>query len=896
MMKNDVKISNKSSEQSGILVITQKRKVNNLLTYSLLFTFIALITFCTFIRSHRTLVSFGDGFNQYYPTFVYTGRYLRNLVSNLLTYGEIPLYDFSIGFGDDIIGTLGYYGFGDAFSFFSALFPAKYSAYGFSLVLVFKLYLAGLSFLYYCYKSGYKKWISIVGALAYAFCIFGIGTGTLFYAFINVMVTLPIWLLGIEIQINSRSRNINLYIIFSIFLESLSGFYFLYMITIFGALYFVVKYVFVNGKSVIGFLCEAAKIMLNYCIGFCMAGIIVLPQIYSFLHSQRQGDVSGISNYLLELPNLSTVESEFANLSFPNGLCLTLLAVFSIIILFCRKKKNLDCKILIIVLIFGTIFPGFGSVMSGFSFSTNRWVFILFFMIYSVTVKLLSDDSLRITQKESVIMALSVGMMFIMNISNNSITKTNTYSDEVFRICIMCILSVGTIILLASVYSPSSVTDNKKRVALAVISITNITFCSYLFFAQSIGGYYGEWNFKGKTDDEVSASTFNTIAGQKQVEDQFSRIDIYDSSLGSSIILNAPSTTSYYSISNSYLYDFFLKAQISPGVRGERWCLKGLDSRASLEMLLSVRKFANDENGTDIDSNNYFLPLGFAFTKTINEAQAEKVSGLTISDIMSDILILNSESTELGGIDKLTETYINLPKSTCMNGVNKENGKIYCNKNGEIILSPDISELNNAHTYEYYVLLSDMNYLDNKTEMNISINGKSIQLKGINVNYKVDSDDYLVKLKNDGKVCISFPEEGVFSLSNIQLLAIDITDYQNCFISHSRDVLKNTKIECNSVSGEFTASENEYLFFSIPYSEGWECTIDGEACRTIRTDYAFTSIYVTKGIHEIELHYYSPWHNVGIIMSVLGFGTFISYLVCSRKNVFMLKERNGRVC
>lgn len=98
-----------------------------------------------------SFITTGDGYNQYYPVMVYCGKYFRELFKGII-HGKMLFkqFDFSIGLGEGIIPALNYYGFGDPFFVLSALFPVKYSAYGYSFVYLVKIYVSGLAFIYYC--------------------------------------------------------------------------------------------------------------------------------------------------------------------------------------------------------------------------------------------------------------------------------------------------------------------------------------------------------------------------------------------------------------------------------------------------------------------------------------------------------------------------------------------------------------------------------------------------------------------------------------------------------------------------------------------------------------------------------------------------------------------------
>ncbi|MBI2611885.1 YfhO family protein [Candidatus Gottesmanbacteria bacterium] len=73
----------------------------------------------------------------------------------------------------------------------------------------------------------------------------------------------------------------------------------------------------------------------------------------------------------------------------------------------------------------------------------------------------------------------------------------------------------------------------------------------------------------------------------------------------------------------------------------------------------------------------------------------------------------------------------------------------------------------------------------------------------------------------------------------------------------------------NSSCGRFLSSSEIYY-------PGWLATIDGRNVPVYRSNYAFRSIYVPKGEHEIEFYYYPRIYIYGLIISILsGLGLYI---------------------
>lgn len=85
--------------------------------YTILFAIISLIVFYLFYKNGVTFIwgaKGQDGLSQHINALMYWGEYIRNFFFNIIHgHFRFPMWDMSIGFGADILGTLNYYAIGD---------------------------------------------------------------------------------------------------------------------------------------------------------------------------------------------------------------------------------------------------------------------------------------------------------------------------------------------------------------------------------------------------------------------------------------------------------------------------------------------------------------------------------------------------------------------------------------------------------------------------------------------------------------------------------------------------------------------------------------------------------------------------------------------------------------
>ena len=99
----------------------------------------------------------------------------------------------------------------------------------------------------------------------------------------------------------------------------------------------------------------------------------------------------------------------------------------------------------------------------------------------------------------------------------------------------------------------------------------------------------------------------------------------------------------------------------------------------------------------------------------------------------------------------------------------------------------------------------------------------------------------------------------------------------------NEDVLENVEFGTDMITGDIDLSEDKILVFTIPYSEGWTATVDGEEYPLIRTDIKYMGLDLTAGHHDIVLKYKTPYFGLGVICSITGLGACIVLYVINRK-------------
>lgn len=86
------------------------------------------------------------------------------------------------------------------------------------------------------------------------------------------------------------------------------------------------------------------------------------------------------------------------------------------------------------------------------------------------------------------------------------------------------------------------------------------------------------------------------------------------------------------------------------------------------------------------------------------------------------------------------------------------------------------------------------------------------------------------------------------------------------------------------INGTVNATEDGFLYTSIPYDKGWSITVDGNPVEGIAfANDGLLGIDLTKGTHTIHFEYYPQGFNLGIAVSIISIIAFAIYIFINDK-------------
>lgn len=598
------------------------------IAYTVLFAVLLVLVFSFMQFVGTSLVRKSDGFRQHLKALTYYGQWLRQLARNLLSEHRLSLteFNFSLGLGSDVITTLHYYVIGDPLNLLSAVVPSDYTVYLFEALLFVRLYLSGLTFSHYCFHKGLKNQFGILaGAFVYAFCGFSLVAMRHPY-FINPMIYFPLLLMGVD-RVLAKKRPYLL--IVTVGIATVSNFYFLYMLGILTVIYVVGKLISLYRHA----WKQAWKPLLQL-IGCAILGIalgagILLPVLRVFLSDSR-ASVETANLLLYDRTFYSAFPGRFLSAySLGSWTCggfsaISLLAVF---LLFMKRKQWTLTKVFFVVATAGMLIPLVGKIFNGFSYPTNRWGFVISFMVGFILAAMW-PQLMALTKKEA------IGLLSCL-ILYTAITFIAEQS-RAMHVFIPIVIAFICLILMV-LFKENSSDRTKKMCQIALLTLTMLGVFVNAFLLYSIYGKNDTANFMDyqAVQDEhkyVPDNLVKSVSKENNVK-TFFRYSGRSLPLNMSLIKGTNSVQYYWSLSNSHVSDFQRELNLRDPM-SQQW--NGFDDRSALLALTSARYYIAPSSSTAS------LPYGI-----------EKISSKNISEAKVDA-ILKAQEEELGR--KLTES------------------------------------------------------------------------------------------------------------------------------------------------------------------------------------------------------------------------------------------------
>lgn len=130
----------------------------------------------------------------------------------------------------------------------------------------------------------------------------------------------------------------------------------------------------------------------------------------------------------------------------------------------------------------------------------------------------------------------------------------------------------------------------------------------------------------------------------------------------------------------------------------------------------------------------------------------------------------------------------------------------------------------------------------------------------------------------------SIDNDKIYNTNDYIAYKLNLENYTKLMNILSNNQLQVTSFDSNNINGSINTPSATTIMTSIPYSKGWQVKVNGKAIKTSSIADTFLCFDLDKGEHTVQLSYYSPGLNIGIIMSIVALFILILLTIIKEKS------------
>lgn len=737
-------------------------------------------------------------------------------------------------------------------------------------LILFRMYLSGLTFSYYCSTVGIQRKASVLcGSWLYVFCSFALIGGMKHPLFLNGMLYLPLLLAGTEKVLQKKSIR---FLSVSVALAFMSNYYFMYMNTILCGIYLCVRlFGHYREYGIRKILLLILKMAAAWIWGICLGAVVILPSVYAFLHNARM-DAAGeeVKIFYDAAHYRKMILGFFQTLPMTNGWTVhgtTIGGLAGVLMLFTSKKRsreNCQLKIGFVVLLVLLCIPFGGKMMNGFAYVTNRWSYGMAFLCALMAAQAVADLKEQNT-KIFLILGAAAGILAAALSASNG--KAMRYAIAALAVTVLT-FALGAIL------------ERKQRKRLAGCLVSFVVFagvcCNLITFFTPVGySYAARFTKRGVSESVLLNRAVKNVQNAKLAEDGFYRVELPSSLYNRSLAANINTTEFYYSVIPKNMKDFYVSLGMAKYERPN--VMEGLENRQILKNMLCVR-YQADKKGITV--NEDALPVGYTYDKIMSREDYDRLTPLECQAALLEYAVLDDDAEKI--LEKQGKTFERgkSPSDGAVIGGNLKitgedraswkDGTLKGKKQGRMKLKFQTEEKS-----ETYLVLKDLSSrLKVRKKHMLSVQSKKarqeIPMCAVSNEKKMKRDVIAVNLgiRQVGTCSLHFHKSHTYKLKEMEIYGISESFIKEQTKKRRKESMTDVKQSTNCIKGRISVSEDKILQLAVPYSRGWHIFVDGKKEKSFASSVAYTGIFLEKGEHTVEMHYISPWIIPGTVLSV----------------------------
>lgn len=689
-----------------------------------------------------------------------------------------------------------------------------------------------------------KKSYSFVGAYLYAFStVYFFFTFTWSF-FSDVMIYLPLTILGIEILL--KEKRIIVYIL-AIALTLQSNFYFGYYEFIFVLVYFIYRIIYVKDTDILNRIQKIVVVSISTMIGL-MLGILGFSKgVISFLENDRS-----IPEFTLK-PIIDVVIHY--NL-FYNGYYIVVPFIVILALMTFKLYKHYYFKLFAtftILFMIGSLSPYFDSFFNGFSVDQRRWVYLLSFLVAVLIAEYLN----RLKEIDTKSFIISIIPIFI-------IFPASIYSTGKF---LYWLIFIPIILILLYLISKYNIKYIEYILAFTIITMNNVFIHDYVVEQMDTLHPKQEHN-----KEFITSNKYNTDIQQNMIKEIKNRQGKNDriewqtaSTHNTPMYQHYNGVKLYSSIFNKDIYQFYDKDLNITMDTDSNSIYYRLGERANLYSLFNVNTIIRESNSSTIPygfkqrdvitdkDKQYFIfenTKEIPFVRVTNNIFKENTINLPIDreHAMLEGVVLKNKGKSV----KPSKNLLNYTKNEIVGATYQNNQLNVTQENGGIIYHLDKKI---AKKYkDLYINLDIELKSPNKYHL-VWINEIYQYRKPLDDDYRRFNKNITLKIKSSDLIQLKL-NTGMY---DYEIKGIYGENYKSLNKATNQNNKHKIKFNRNNIEITLAKHNSGYAVIPIPYLEGMSAKVDGNNAEIQEGNYLMTAIKINEDAKKVIINYQMPY-------------------------------------
>ena len=785
----------------------------------------------------------------------------------LLHHPEQFFYSFSKSIGGEMVSLWAYYLL-SPFNLLFLLIPRSAISMGVSLLIFLKLVSCTVSFAVLLdVKFKQRNWTTLLFALSYGFMSY-LSANQFNVMWLDALIGLPLIILGVDALLQKRNP---LYYVFPLSLTILSNYYTGYMICLFLGLYFPYAYLMANDSfSWKSFVKQFGRFIFYSVLSVGLITIILLPTFYSLLGSKGTATTIAWSlkseyNPLLMASKLFIGSFDFHEMQkgYPN-IFVGSLALFSFLCYFKEKKiarsQRLYALFITVIILISFNIEMFDKLWHAgqlpnwysyrFSFLFSFW---MVFLGYQLALK-----KTAVGIRETFVyffLVLVTGIGFIL--------FPQDYLQG-WQIALGFGLSMGILYSLILI-GRGKASHQKFLISFVVIElllnsiitlsrlgyVMNSEFSAYQSSLQNWSTvlrpaenefYRSEKTILRSKNDSLQVPTYGvshfSSTFEKETERFFDAIGVRQGNAYVNYSNGTLLTDALLGIKNTFI-------ETTNATYNERW------ERKDLEDFSTIASF--DEG--HIVTNPNALSIAYPMKAILKSMKVPTNHPITMQ---------NQLANALSGTTSPKNIFTKVPYETTFENIS-DSPVVY-----QRVQLEDNTRYGTI-TLTFTPETDDPIYLEmagtmGEEDLEMTLNGEPYAF------YPVQSKPVILSVAKNQKdqpqtLQIIVKADG-FEFSKLNLYSLNTSLLNERLEQTKAQELKLETFSATHFAGTMEVLEDSTVLTTIPYSTGWKVWVDGQEVETYKILDSLLGFTISKGSHQIEYRYTTPFLLEGSLVSI----------------------------